>query len=137
MKHHFFKTKFIAKARIIFIVLAVLMLAIPFIPHQFVKDAGAAESVRVTYMGRPVDLAQVDLDLLLEGLSSIQCIRTAGYGAHTMEDVIEIDFHENGKPMHVVLGAYHYCYHNKGLFQEFTIINHDAVYAKIVDAIFS
>ena len=97
---------------------ALLLAALPFLPHRFVRDADSVAINRVVYGGY---VAQTQA--LQDRIASAYVIRTYGYsGSRTPDTLVEISFQADGQPGHLELGEADFMYHSAGAWQFFNIL---------------
>lgn len=110
------------------LLLGVLLLAaLPFLPHRFVRDADSVAINQVVYGGyvdgEEIALTPAQTQALQDRIASAYVIRTYGYsGSRTPDTLVEISFQADGQPGHLELGEADFMYHSAGAWQFFSIL---------------
>ena len=105
-------------------------------PHKLIRDTDSIQYIRMKYYGRKIADENIDAEALSGILSSVWCRRIYGFPIYSAtEDVVELDFIADGKPVHMIFGKYNYCYHSAGIYREYEILNSKKIYSEIVSSI--
>lgn len=121
---------------IIALVLSLLSMAVLFLPHKMVKDPNSICAIHIHRLGEQIATEYLDTEQIVKILASVRCRRIYGQSMRfTTEDIIELGFWADGKPMHMVFGKDNYCYRSTGILREYKILDAVTIQTQIIASI--